>query len=58
MKMTVIKREKDYFVEWTVDGRRFSERIGKSKALAMKLLNKIKFEIAESNKCMTQNKTA
>ena len=48
--MSVIKRKSDYFVEYTYGGRRFRERIGRNKALAEKVLRKIRFEIAESRK--------
>jgi hypothetical protein len=48
--MTVIKRKLDYFVEYSYCGKRFRERIGRNKALAEKVLRKIRFEIAESRK--------
>jgi hypothetical protein len=48
--MPVIKRKDGYFVEWQFEGKRFRERIGKSKTLAKKVLNRIKFEIDESKK--------
>ncbi len=50
MEMAVIKRKTRYFVEYQFEGKRFREKIGNSKTLAKKVLNKIKFEIAESRK--------
>lgn len=48
--MPVIKRQSDYYVAYTYGGRRFREKVGKNKRIAVKVLNKVKAEISAIKK--------